>query len=178
VRFSETSVAGAYLLDPEPIEDDRGFFARLWCADELERMGLEVSIAQCSVSYNRRRGTLRGMHWQQAPHEETKVVRCTRGAVYDVVADLRLDSPTLGRWAAAELSASNRRLLYVPAGCAHGFQTLEDDTEVTYAISAFHAPEAARGFRFDDPAFSIEWPLPAEVIASARDLSWPGYFAG
>ena len=175
MQFTETSVAGAYVLDPEPIEDDRGFFARIWCADELERMGLEASIAQCSVSHNRRRGTLRGMHWQRAPHEETKVVRCTRGAIHDVIADLRTDSPTRGRWVAVELSASNRRLLYVPRGCAHGFQTLEDDTEVSYAISPAHVPDAARGFRFDDPAFSIEWPLPDDVVVSDRDRAWPDY---
>jgi dTDP-4-dehydrorhamnose 3,5-epimerase len=173
--FTETRIAGAYVVELEPIQDERGFFARAWCADEFAECGLETDIAQCSISYNARRGTLRGMHWQAAPHEEVKLVRCTRGAIYDVVADLRPASSTFGQWVAVELSAQNRRLLYVPKGCAHGFQTLEDETEVFYAISAFYAPDAGRGFRYDDPAFAIDWPLPERVVVSDRDRTLPDY---
>jgi dTDP-4-dehydrorhamnose 3,5-epimerase len=173
--FDETEVAGAYVIELEPITDERGFFARAWCAREFAERRLETQIAQCSISYNSRRGTLRGMHWQETPHEEVKLIRCVRGAIYDVVADLRPGSRTSGRWIAVELSAENRRLLYVPKGCAHGFQTLVDETEVFYAISMFYAPEAGRGFRYDDPAFAIEWPLTAEVVVSDRDRSWPDF---
>ena len=175
VIFSEMAVHGVYVVDLEPVADERGFFARSWCAREFADHGLETGIAQCSVSYNSRRGTLRGMHWQESPHEEVKLVRCIRGAIYDVAADLRPESPTFGRWTSVELSAENRSALYIPKGCAHGFQALEDETEIFYAISEFYAPEASRGFRYDDPRFGIEWPLPDEIVVSERDLSWPAY---
>lgn len=172
--FTPAGIDGSWLIDLEPHHDDRGFFARTWCRRELAARGLDAEIAQESLSYNRLRGTLRGLHLQLAPHEETKIVRCIRGAVFDVVLDLRPASPTFLRWKAFELSASNRRALYVAKGVAHGFQTLVDDVEVAYQISAFHAPDAATGFRFDDPAFAIDWPLPATTI-SERDRSWPLY---
>lgn len=174
MRFTETALPGVFLVDIEPLEDDRGFFARLWCRDELARKGLASDLAQISVSFNRRRGTLRGMHYQVAPHEEVKLVRCTRGAIYDVLVDLRPGSPTYRRWMSAELTADNRRTLYVPKGVAHGFQTLTDDAEVLYQISEFHHPESARGVRWDDPAFGIEWPDQAPIL-SGRDSGYPDF---
>jgi dTDP-4-dehydrorhamnose 3,5-epimerase len=170
--FSPTAVPGVWVLDPEPVEDERGFFARTFCAREFAARELETSWAQASVSFNRRRGTLRGMHWQAAPHEETKVVRCTAGALFDVVVDLREGSSAYARHVAFELTAENRRQVYVPPGCAHGFLTLADGSEVSYLISAFHEPSAARGVRFDDPRLGISWPLNPSVI-SARDRAWP-----
>ena len=171
---TRSPLAGAVVLDLEPRHDSRGFFARTWCAREAEAAGLNPRLAQASVSYNKRRGTLRGMHYQEAPHEEAKLVRCTRGAIHDVVIDLRAASPTFGGHFAISLSAENRRMLYVPDGFAHGFQTLEDDTEVCYQISEFYAPSAARGVRWDDPAFGIEWPLP-DPILNERDRSYPDF---
>ncbi|HET9986326.1 MAG TPA: dTDP-4-dehydrorhamnose 3,5-epimerase [Longimicrobiales bacterium] len=172
--FTETPLAGAYLIDPEPIEDERGFFARAWCRRELEALGLETRVAQCSISYNRRRGTLRGMHYQAAPFEEVKVVRCIRGSIFDAIIDLRPGSPTFGRHFAVELGAEDRRALYVPRGFAHGFQALEDATEVHYQISEFHSPEHARGVRWNDPAFGIRWPIPDPVILD-RDAAYPDF---
>lgn len=177
MRFHETPLPGAYVLEPERIEDARGFFARTWAPDELAARGLDAALAYEAVSFNARRGTLRGMHFQAAPHEETKVVRCTRGAIFDVIVDLRPDSATFKRWFGAELTAANGRALYVPAGMAHGFQTLVDDTEVAYQISEFHHGESARGVRWDDPAFSIEWPQAASRVISGKDLAYPD-FAG
>jgi dTDP-4-dehydrorhamnose 3,5-epimerase len=176
VKFSPTALAGAFIVDIEPAQDERGFFARTWCRCEFEQHGLNADLAQCSVSFNRRRGTLRGMHFQEKPHEETKVVRCTRGAIYDVIVDLRRDSPTFRKWIAVELNADNRRMLYVPAGVAHGFQSLVDDTEVFYQISVPYHPESARGVRCDDPAFGIRWPV-AERIISDRDRRYPDFVA-
>lgn len=170
--FRELEVAGAYVLEPELHHDERGFFARAFCRRELEERGLDATVAQCSLSFNRRRGTLRGMHYQAPPGEEAKLVRCIRGALHDVIVDVRPGSGTFGRHAAVELTADNRFALYVPPGCAHGFQTLSDDTEVYYQMSAFYAPELARGFRHDDPALGIEWPLPVSVI-SERDRELP-----
>jgi dTDP-4-dehydrorhamnose 3,5-epimerase len=170
--FTETQLAGAYLVDPERIEDGRGFFARTWCRDEFKRHRLNPGLVQCSVSYNRLRGTLRGMHFQAKPHEEAKLVRCTRGAIYDVIVDLRNDSPTYRHWIAVELTAENRRMLYVPEGFAHGFQTLADETEVFYQISKSYYPQAARGLRYDDPAVGITWPLAVAVI-SQKDQGYP-----
>jgi dTDP-4-dehydrorhamnose 3,5-epimerase len=175
MRFSQTPLAGAYVIDVEPVADERGLFARTWCRREMEEHGLDAGLVQCSTSFNRRRGTLRGMHWQASPDEETKIVRCTRGAVYDVVLDLRPGSPTFKRWFAAELTADNRSALYVPAGIAHGFQTLADDSEVLYQMSQFHRPESARGVRWNDPAFAIEWPSAAERTMSERDRNWPDF---
>ena len=172
--FGETRLKDVVTVDIEPREDQRGFFARTWCRDEFARHGLDVDTAQNSVSINRRKGTLRGLHFQRAPHAETKLVRCVRGAIWDVVVDLRPDSPTFGKWQGFELTAANYRALSVPKGFAHGFQTLADDTEVFYQISTFYAPEAAAGYRYDDPAFAIEWPLPVAAI-SPKDLEWPRF---
>jgi dTDP-4-dehydrorhamnose 3,5-epimerase len=175
--FTETPLPGGFVIEPEPIEDARGLLARTWCRRELEARGLQTKIAQCSVSVNARTGTLRGLHYQVAPYAETKVVRCTRGSIYDVMVDLRPDSPTFTRYFATVLSADNRISLYVPAGCAHGFQTLEDDTELFYQISEFHSPEHARGVRWDDPLFQISWPSDAYTI-SERDRSYPDFRPG
>lgn len=172
MRFTETSLAGAFVVEPEPIEDERGWFARTFCTREFRERGLEPRLEQCNVSWNRRRGTLRGMHLQIAPHEEVKLVRCTAGAVHDVIVDLRLGSPTYRRWLGVELSARNRRMLYIPAGLAHGFVTLEDETELSYQMSAAYQPAAARGVRFDDPALGIAWPVPIEIV-SDKDRSYP-----
>lgn len=172
--FTELPLRGAYLIEPEPLDDERGFFARTWCRREFEARGLETVVAQSSISYNRRRGTLRGMHFQVAPHEETKIVRCTRGAIHDVIIDLRIDSPTFMKHVAVELSAENRAMLYVPKGFAHGFQTLTDDTEIFYQISEFHSPEHARGVRWNDPIFGIRWPIDDPIILG-RDDSYPDF---
>jgi dTDP-4-dehydrorhamnose 3,5-epimerase len=174
VIFTETPLAGAFVIEPEPLEDARGLFARTWCRNELEARGLETRIAQCSTSLNATLGTVRGMHYQVPPHAETKIVRCTRGSIYDVIIDLRPDSLTFTRHFAVVLTADNRTMVYVPTGFAHGFQTLEDRTEVFYQISEFHVPEAARGVRWNDPAFSIRWPEAARVIAE-RDRVYPDF---
>jgi dTDP-4-dehydrorhamnose 3,5-epimerase len=171
MRYTETPLPGVLLVDLERHEDERGFFARLWCRDELARRGLNSGIAQCSISHNRLKGTLRGMHYQSEPNPEAKFVQCIRGAIYDVALDLRLDSPAFGKWVAAQLTADNRRLLYLPEGCAHGFQTLSDDSDVLYLISTPFDADLARGIRWDDPAFGIQWPLPVSAI-SARDQSY------
>jgi dTDP-4-dehydrorhamnose 3,5-epimerase len=172
MRFTETKVAGAFLIEPEPIADERGFFARTWCREEFADHGLTAELAQANISFNHRKGTLRGLHYQAAPHAEAKLVRVTRGAIWDLALDLRRDSPTYLAWFGAELSDANRQMLYVPEGCAHGFLTLTDDAEVAYQMSAPYAPEAARGVRFDDPAFGIEWPGEVVVI-NQRDRSYP-----
>ncbi|HMQ29542.1 MAG TPA: dTDP-4-dehydrorhamnose 3,5-epimerase [Chloroflexaceae bacterium] len=174
--FTETELKGAYIVDIERREDDRGFFARTWCQQEFEAHGLVARIVQANTSYNKRKGTLRGMHYQNAPFAETKLVRAVRGAIYDVIVDLRPDSPTYRRWIGVELTADNRRALFVPEGFAHGFQTLEDDTDVAYQVSAFYTPGAEGGARYNDPAFDIQWPLPVSVI-SDKDAAWPD-FAG
>lgn len=175
MRFVPTELPGVYVIEPQPHVDERGFFARTWCRDAFAAAGLHADWVQCNVSYNRRAGTLRGMHWQAPPHEEVKLVRCTAGAAYDVVLDLRPDSPTFKRWVAVELTATNRRAVYVPAGCAHGFQTLVDDTELFYQMGARYHPESARGVRWDDPAFGIVWPPCAQRVISARDRSYPDF---
>lgn len=172
MRFVETPLAGAYVLELERLEDERGFFARTWCAEELATRGLESRIAQCNLSSNRRRGTLRGMHYQAAPHQEAKIVRCIRGAIYDVIVDLRHGSPTMRRWTSLELTADNRRALYVPKDFAHGFQTLTDDVEVFYEMSTPYASGFVRGVRWSDPALAIEWPID-DPILSERDRSYP-----
>jgi dTDP-4-dehydrorhamnose 3,5-epimerase len=170
--FTELPLSGAYLIEMQRLTDERGFFARSYCAEEFSERGLGPELRQCSVSYNARKGTLRGMHYQSAPHEEHKLVRCTAGAIFDVVVDLRDSSPTYRRWCAAELSAENRSSVFVPPGCAHGFVTLTDHTEVYYMISVAHAPEFSGGVRWNDPAFGIEWPF-APAVISARDASYP-----
>jgi dTDP-4-dehydrorhamnose 3,5-epimerase len=174
VKFTETPLAGAFIIELELLSDERGFFARTFDADEFRRLDLEPAVAQCNTSYNERAGTLRGMHYQAAPDGECKLVRCTRGAIYDVIVDLRPDSETYCRWFAAELSADNARQLYVPQGLAHGFQTLTDGSEVAYQMSHVHVPEQARGVRWDDPAFGIEWPE-AERTISDKDRGYPDF---
>ena len=174
MRFTETKVAGAFVIEPEPIADERGFFARTWCREEFADHGLTPELAQANLSFNHRRGTLRGLHYQAAPHAEAKLVRVTRGAIWDLALDLRRDSPTYLAWFGAELSDANRHMLYVPEGCAHGFLTLTDDAEVAYQMSAPYAPQAARGVRFDDPAFGIEWPGEVVVI-NERDRTYPDF---
>ncbi len=168
MRFTETKLAGVYVLDLEPIEDERGFFARTWCADEMRARGLTDVIAQTSYAHNKRRGTLRGMHYQREPHGETKIVSCVRGRVWDVVLDLRPTSPTYCQWVAEELTDRNYRSFYIPPGCAHGVQTLEDDVVVAYKITPAYVASHAAGVRWDDPSFGIAWPV-ADPILSARD---------
>ena len=168
--FIETKLDGVYIIELEKIEDDRGFFARTFCQREFEAHGLNPRIAQCSVSFNRRKGTLRGMHYQVAPYEESKLVRCTMGAIYDVAVDLRPESRTFKQWVAVELTGENGRMFYIPQGLAHGFQTLVDNTEVFYQMSEFYHPQCARGVRWDDPAFGMSWPI-KEVIISIKDAS-------
>jgi dTDP-4-dehydrorhamnose 3,5-epimerase len=172
--FSETPLAGAFVIDIEPHEDERGFFARTFCQEEFAAQGLDSTVVQCSVSFNRKTGTLRGMHFQAPPHEETRVVRCTAGTIYDVIIDMRSYSTTFTAWHAVELSAENRTMLYIPGGFAHGFLTLEDNTEVLYQMAEFYYPDSARGVRWDDPAFAIEWPAHPTTI-SDRDRSYPDF---
>lgn len=172
--FRATQLEGVRLIDLEPVTDERGFFARTFCVEEFAAQGLETRFVQHSTSCTARRGSVRGMHFQRPPHEEIKLVRCIKGAVHDVLIDLRPKSPTYRRWESYELTAENRCQLYVPAGLAHGFQTLMPDTEVAYLISAFYTPTAAAGLRYDDPAFSISWPLAIGDV-SARDRGWPDF---
>lgn len=174
MRFEAMHLTGAFLVGLSPVADARGWFARTYCEREFAEHGLDGKFVQCNLSHNARRGTLRGMHFQRAPRPEIKLVRCIRGAVYDVVIDLRRDSPTYLRWAGAELSADNALAMYVPAGFAHGFQTLEDNTDVWYQMGEFYAPELAAGVRWDDPAFGIRWPLP-DPILSNRDRAYPDF---
>ena len=172
--FTEAELRGAFIIEPERLEDERGFFARSFCQREFEDHGLNPKVAQCNISFNQKRGTLRGMHYQAPPYQEEKLVRCTKGAIYDVIIDLRPYSPTFRRWTAADLTEENRRMIYVPAGFAHGFQTLEDETEVFYQMSEFYHPECARGVRWDDPAFGIEWNISKPII-SMRDRRYPDF---
>lgn len=170
--FKQTKLEGVFVIEPEIIEDERGFFARSWAPEEFERQGLNPAVAQCNISFNKLRGTLRGMHFQISPYEEAKLVRCTRGAIFDVAVDLRPDSPTRFAWTAVELSADNRRMLYVPEGFAHGYQTLADATELFYQVSAAYHPDSTRGLRWNDPRLGISWPLPVTII-SERDGDFP-----
>jgi dTDP-4-dehydrorhamnose 3,5-epimerase len=172
--FNDLNLPGVCEIRIEPKSDERGFFARTWSPEELENHGLTARIAQCSISFNPRERTLRGMHYQAKPYSETKIVRCTRGSIYDVVVDLRPQSPTFKQWTAVSLLAEERNMLYVPEGCGHGFLTLEDNTEVFYQISQFHHAESARGVRWDDPAFRIAWPHLPEIM-SERDRSYPNF---
>jgi dTDP-4-dehydrorhamnose 3,5-epimerase len=171
LHFTECKLRGAFILDPIRLEDERGFFARSWCQKEARAYGLTPNWVQCNISFNKKRGTLRGMHYQAPPCAEAKLVRCTMGAIYDVIIDLRVQSPSYKQWTAVELSAENRRMLYIPEGFAHGFLTLGDNAEVFYQMSEFYAPSYARGIRWDDPAFAIQWPFAPEVI-SGQDQSY------
>ena len=172
--FKETKLPGAYILDLEKHEDDRGFFARTFCRKELESHGLIPDVAQANTSLSKIRGTLRGMHYQKSPYEETKLVRCTRGALYDVIIDLRPDSPAYKQWVGVELTADNYRMLFVPKNFAHGFITLADDTEANYLVSQFYAPGSELGIRWNDPVFDIKWPIDVAVI-SEKDANWPDF---
>jgi dTDP-4-dehydrorhamnose 3,5-epimerase len=174
MEFTETPLKGAYLVRVKRIEDDRGYFGRGWCRDEFASHGLNGDMVQLNVGFSHKKGTLRGLHYQQAPHGEAKFVRCTRGAIFDVIVDLRVDSPTRGRWFGVELNASDGTMLYAPEGFAHGYQTLADDTDMYYLTSAPYAAKSATGVRYDDPAFGIEWPVPVTVI-SEPDRRWPDY---
>jgi dTDP-4-dehydrorhamnose 3,5-epimerase len=170
--FTESPLPGAFLIDMAPIADERGFFARAYCDEEFAAKGLSTELRQCSVSYNTQEGTLRGLHYQGPPHEEHKLVRCTSGAIFDVIVDIRPQSSHYRRWFGTHLTAQNHRSLFIPPGFAHGFITLSDDAEVYYMISVPHAPQYAQGFRWNDPAFSIQWPLVPSVI-SPRDAAFP-----
>ncbi|MEM9553974.1 MAG: dTDP-4-dehydrorhamnose 3,5-epimerase [Acidobacteriota bacterium] len=172
--FHSLEIPGALLIEPERKADRRGFFARTWCRDELEERGLDPTVVQCNISVNTAKGTVRGMHWQGEPSPEIKLVRCTNGSIHDVILDLRPDSPTYKRSFGVELTRENRLGLYIPVGVAHGFQTLEDDTEVFYQMSEFYDADAQRGVRWNDPAFDIAWPLPISEI-SERDLTFPPF---
>lgn len=174
--FTETRLKGAYIIEPEKLEDNRGFFARTWCQREFKAHDIHANFAQCNISFSTKTGTLRGMHYQAAPYEEAKLVRCTAGAIYDVIIDLRPGSETFRQWIAVELSADNRKMLYVPEGFAHGFITLSDETEVFYQMSEFYEASHARGVRWDDPVFNIQWPLKVSVI-SDKDNLFPDFKA-
>lgn len=172
--FEESKLKGAYVIDLDKREDDRGFFARAWCTKEFEEHGITPRVVQANTSFNKRKSTLRGMHYQINPHPEAKLIRCIRGAIYDVIIDLRVSSPTYKQWIGVELTAANRRALYVPEHFAHGFITLEDETEILYLVSEFYSPECERGVRYNDPEFGIVWPVNIEVI-SKKDEAWPSY---
>jgi dTDP-4-dehydrorhamnose 3,5-epimerase len=172
--FRSSRLNGVFVIEPERLEDSRGFFARTFCRDEFNSHGLNATLAQCSISFNKKRGTLRGMHYQVKPHEEAKLVRCTRGVVYDVIVDLRSDSYTFKQWLATELTADSYQMLYIPEGFAHGFQTLEDNTEVFYQMSEAYHPECAAGVRWNDPAFGIDWPADDRTISS-KDQNYPDF---
>jgi len=170
--FTETKLKGAYIIEPERAEDERGFFARTVCQEEFKAHGLNTIWVQCNISFNKKKGTLRGMHYQTAPYEEIKLVRCTMGSIYDAIIDLRADSPTFKQWVAVELTAENRRILYVPVKFAHGFQTLVDSSEVFYQVSEFYHPESSKGIRWNDPRFMVSWPINSPIMSS-RDSSYP-----
>lgn len=172
--FIQTKLEGAFIIEPERLGDERGFFARAWDQQEFEAHGLNPQLVQANISFNKQKGTLRGMHYQAAPHEEAKLVRCTKGAIYDVIVDLRPHSPGFKQWLGVELTEDNRRMLYIPEGFAHGYLTLEEDTEIFYQVSQFYAPESARGVRWDDPAFGISWPAGVRVVLE-RDQQYPDF---
>jgi dTDP-4-dehydrorhamnose 3,5-epimerase len=176
MKFLPTALEGAFVIETERLTDERGFFARTFCRDEFAARGLRTDFVQCNISFNVRKGILRGMHYQIKPHEEAKLVRCTRGEIFDVIIDIRKQSPTYARWIGLDLSAENRRMLYIPEGFAHGFQTLTDASEVFYQMAEVFQPESARGVRWNDPAFGIRWPLP-NAILSARDAAFPDFIA-
>lgn len=175
MKFTPTKLEGAFIIDIEHIHDERGFFARSWCSEEFQALGLNPNLVQCSVSFNEFAGTLRGMHYQSPPHPETKVVRCTAGSIYDVIIDLRPNSATFKQWISVELSAENRRMIYVPVGFAHGFQSLVDNTEVFYMVSEFYHPELSLSVRWNDPQFAITWPNGGPRVISVRDSRHPDF---
>ena len=172
--FTETKLKGAFIIDIKRLEDERGFFARSWCQNEFEAAGLVPRIVQSNISLNIKKGTVRGMHFQTSPFEETKVVRCTKGVIVDIIVDLRPESPTHKQWISVELTENNHRMLYVPHRFGHGFQTLTETAEVFYQVSQFYSPEHASGVRYNDPAFNIQWPLEPTTI-SPNDRNWPDY---
>ena len=174
MEFTETNLTGAYVVKIKKIEDERGYFGRTWCCDEFSKLSLAPQMVQMNTGFSHQRGTIRGVHYQLAPHAEAKYVRCTRGAIYDVIIDLRESSPTRCQWFGIELTPDNGLMLYAPEGFAHGCQTLQDDTEMYYLTSKVYAPTAARGVRYDDPAFGVKWPLPVSMI-SAADRQWPDF---
>lgn len=174
MEFHETPVAGVYLVRQQRCTDERGYFARVWCAQQFRDQGLEPNVCQCNVGFSRKSGTLRGIHFQQPPHAEVKLVRCTAGAIYDVALDLRPESPTFLEWYGVELNPIEGQMLYIPEGCAHGYQTLADDTEILYQTSKAYVSDAASGVRYDDPAFEIQWPLCPTMISEA-DRNWPAF---
>jgi len=173
--FVETKLKGALIVEPEKLEDQRGFFARVWCQKEFEAYGLNPTVAQINISFNKNRGAIRGLHYQTAPNEEAKLIRCTKGAIYDVIIDLRPDSTTYLEWIGVELTADNHMMLYVPENFAHGYQSLTDDTEIFYPVSQFYSPESVQGVRWNDPTFSIDWPQVDNLVISEQDKSWPDY---
>ena len=174
MKFTETKLKGAFVVEIEKLTDDRGFLARSWCEKEFEAQGLTARVVQANVSFNRKKATLRGMHYQIDPYQESKLIRCTRGAIYDVIIDLRPASPTYKQWTGVELTADNYRLFFVPEDFAHGFITLMDNTEITYQVSQFYTPGSEKGIRFNDPTFNIQWPLEVSVI-SDKDRTWPDF---
>jgi len=174
MRFLESKLAGAFLVEPDRNEDERGFFARTWSQREFQERGINADLVECNISFNRKKGTLRGLHYQVAPNAQARLVRCTMAAIFDVIVDLRQHSPTFRQWISVQLSADNRAMLFIPEGVAHGFQTLADDTEVSYQMSRYFAPESSRGVRWDDPAFGIIWPEDTRVI-NARDRQNPNF---
>lgn len=175
MKFTATRLNGAYVVEIEPIEDNRGFFSRTWCQREFEAHKLASEFVQTNITYSPCKGTVRGFHYQIAPHKEVKLVRCVRGAIYDVIIDLRPDSPTFGQWLSSELTAENRKMLYIPGGFAHGYQTIVDDTEVFYQVAQFWAPDFERGIRWNDPVFAVTWPITNGVILSDKDKAWPDF---
>lgn len=173
--FNETKLAGSFVIEIELLQDERGFFARAWCEKEFQDRGLKTSFVQCNISRGKKSGTIRGLHYQAPPCEEAKLIRCTKGAIHDVIIDLRSDSPTRFQWVGVELTADNHKMLYVPEGFAQGFQTLEDDIEVSYPVTQFYTPKYERGIRWDDPTFAIEWPEAETRLVSEKDMAWPDY---
>jgi len=176
--FTPTNIDDAYLVEVEKIEDERGFFGRAFCANVFRDQGIPFSVAQVNIGYSRKKGTLRGLHYQVPPHEEAKLVRCIRGAVFDVIIDLRITSPSYGQWFGTELTADTPRLFHVPKGSAHGYLSLTDSAEIMYLVSEFYTPGAEHGIRWDDPAFNIQWPLTNALIVSEKDRAWPDYLPG
>ena len=176
--FTETKLKGAYIIEIEKLEDQRGFFARMWCKNEFEAHSLNTNHVQTNLSFNKQRGTIRGLHYQAKPYEEAKLFRCIRGAMYDVIIDLRPESPTYLKWAGFELTADNRKMLYVPESFAQGYQALTDNTEVFYQVSQFYSPDFEQGIRYDDPTFGIAWPETNNLLVSDKDKCWPDYVPG